>query len=55
MDISLGFVEPWDHYLDRLLAGLDPNSSHFVKGVDNDISTKQCYFLLPLFWPGKVQ
>ena len=41
--VYLGFVEPGDHYLDRLLAGLDANSStfaaippHFVEGMANE-------------------
>ena len=42
-DIYLGFAEPGDQYLGRLLAGLDPNKSefatlppHFVEGMENE-------------------
>ena len=55
LDIYLGFIEPVDHFLGRILAGLDAISStfagippHFVEGMDN-ISVKQCIFAFPLF------
>ena len=42
-DIYLGFAEPGDQYLGRLLAGLDPNKAefatlppHFVEGMENE-------------------
>ena len=51
MDIYLGFAEPGDHYLGRLLSGLDPNSStfaaippHFVEGMDNEYINEAMHF-----------
>ena len=42
-DVYLGFAEPGDQYLGRLLAGLDPNKGsfscippHFTEGMEND-------------------
>ena len=52
-EVYLGFAEPGDQYLGRLLAGLLPNSAdfalippHFVRGTENEFvaeATNSCF------------